>query len=147
VSGDPAKSSSSSFMRNRETSGADVRLRDALVAIFDATPDAIDAVRIVEHSRFARLHGRHVAATTRKGVIYLAGSRRRFIADPELVLHEYFHVLRQWDTGELTPWRYVRELLRHGYRGNRYEVEARAFTRRHVLAFAGRLRAHHDAPS
>ena len=116
-------------------------MRDALAEIFELPPETIDAVRIVERSRFARLHGRHVAATTRKGVIYLAGSRRRFVADPELVLHEYFHVLRQWNTGAMTQWRYVRELMRNGYRANRYEVEARAFTRQHVLAFAGRWHA------
>ncbi len=114
-------------------------LRDALAAVFDVSTDTIDRVRIVERSRFARLHGRRVAATTRRGVIYLAGSRKRFVADPELVLHEYFHVLRQWDTGTLTVWRYLRESLKHGYRGNRFEVEARAFTRQHVLAFAATL--------
>ncbi len=116
-------------------------MRGALAAVFDVPIETIDAVRLVPHSRFARLHGRHVAATTRPGVIYLAGSTKRFVRDPELVLHEYFHVLRQWDTGALTRWRYVRELVRRGYRANRYEVEARAFTRRHVLAFAGRLHA------
>jgi hypothetical protein len=114
-------------------------LRDALAAIFDVSPDVIDDVRIVEQSRFARLHGRRVAATTRRGVIYVAGSKKRFVADPELVLHEYFHVLRQWNTGTLTTWRYVRESLRRGYHANRYEVEARMFTRQHVLALAARL--------
>ncbi len=119
-------------------------MRDALAAVFDVPHDTIDRVRIVERSRFARLHGRHVAATTRRGTIYLAASRKRFVADPELVLHEYFHVLRQWDTGALTVWRYLLESVRHGYRGNRFEVEARAFTRRHVLAFAARLRPPSD---
>ena len=61
--------------------------------------------------------------------------------DPELVLHEYFHVLRQWNTGALTTWRYVRESLRRWLsRQNRFEVEARAFTRGHVLSFAADLR-------
>ena len=115
-------------------------LRDALAATFDVSPDTIERVRIVEHSRFARLHGRRVAATTRRGVVYVAGSARRFFADPELVLHEYFHVLRQWNTGALTVWRYVVESLRRGYRANRYEIEARAFTRQRVIAFAAGLR-------
>jgi hypothetical protein len=114
-------------------------LRDALAAIFDVPADVIDGVRIVEQSRFARLHGRRVLATTRRGTVYVAGSRKRFVADPELVLHEYFHVLRQWNTGALTTWRYVRESLRRGYHDNRYEVEARAFTRQHILALAARL--------
>ena len=115
-------------------------MRDALAAIFDVPAEAIDRVRLVERSRFARLHGRRVAATTRRGTIYLAGSREHFVADAELVLHEYFHVLRQWNSGRLTVWRYLRESLRHGYRDNRFEVEARAFTRDHVVAFASRLR-------
>ncbi len=119
-------------------------LRDGLATVFDVPPGTIDDVRLVQQSHFARLHGRRVAATTRTGVIYLAGSGRRFASDPELVLHEYFHVLRQWNTGALTVWRYLRESLARGYRNNRYEVEARAFTRRHVLAFAARLRP--DAP-
>ncbi len=113
-------------------------LRDALADVFGVTPDDVARVRVVEQSRFARLHGRRVAATTRRDVVYVAGSARRFFADPELVLHEYFHVLRQWNVGTLTTWRYLRESLRHGYRDNRYEREARAFTRRHVLAFAAR---------
>jgi hypothetical protein len=115
-------------------------LRDALVDTFALPIATVTAVRIVANSRYARLHGRHVAATTRPGTIYVAGSARRFFADPELVLHEYFHVLRQWNTGTLTRWRYLVELMRRGYRANRYEVEARAFTRQHVLAFAARLR-------
>ena len=120
-------------------------MRDALAAVFEVAPEVIDAVRIVERSRFARLHGPRVAATTRRDTIYLAGSLKRFVADPDLVVHEYFHVLRQWGTGELTTWRYVLESLRKGYHRNRYEVEARAFTRRHVLAFATRLRGERDA--
>ena len=125
--------------------GSDYRLpphlRAALAEAFGVATDVIDAVRIVERSRFARLHGRRVAATTRRGAIYLAGSGRRFAADPDLVLHEYFHVLRQWNSGSLTTWRYLLESLRRGYRGNRFEVEARAFVRRNVLAFAAGLRS------
>ncbi len=120
-------------------------LRDALADVFGVAPEVVDRVRIVEQSRFARLHGRRVAATTRRDVVYVAGSARRFFADPELVLHEYFHVLRQWNSGALTVWRYLRESLRRGYRHNRYEIEARTFTRRHVLAFAARLQAVDEA--
>ena len=131
--------------RHRRAGRHDFRLppdlRDALAATFALSPDAIDAIRVVQHSHFARLHGRHVAATTRRNAIYVAGSGKRFAADPELVLHEYFHVLCQWNTGALTTWRYVVESLKRGYRGNRFEVEARAFTRRHVLRFAAALQA------
>jgi len=119
-------------------------VRAALAATFEVSPDVIDRVRIVERSRFARLHGRRVAATTRPNVVYVAGSGRRFAHDPELVLHEYFHVLRQWNTGSLPVWRYVRESMRRGYRNNRFEVEARTFTRRHLIAFAASLQVTRD---
>lgn len=115
--------------------------RHALADTFGVPVETIDRVRLVPHSRFARLHGRRVAATTRRDVVYLAGSLASFVRDPELVLHEYFHVLVQWNTRRLTAWRYLIELLRRGYQRNRYEVEARAFTRAHVIAFAHRLRA------
>ncbi len=112
----------------------------ALAYVFDVPVRTIEAVRIVPHSRFARLHGRRVAATTRRGTIFLAGSLQRFAADPELVLHEYFHVLAQWNRGRMTALGYLVELMRHGYFANRFEVEARAFTNRHVLDFVRRLR-------
>lgn len=83
-------------------------------------------VIIIEHSRYARLH-LGMIATTRPNRILLAGAGARFIADPELLLHEFFHVLRQWRTGRLTRWRYLRESVRRGYQDNCYEREAREF--------------------
>ena len=88
-------------------------------------------VRVVPNSRYARLHWRCIA-TTRPGVILLAGDAESFFRDPELVLHEYYHVLKQWRVGRLTRWRYVVESLRRGYWQNRYERHARRFARRHA---------------
>jgi hypothetical protein len=114
-----------------------LRHRAALASLFGVPEAAIDAVRVIEHSRFARLHGPHTVATTRRDAIYLRGTGEAFIADPLLVLHEYFHVLRQWNSGALTSLRYVHECLRRGYAQNRYEVEACAFAREK----AGRMRS------
>lgn len=44
---------------------------------------------------------------------------------PELLAHELTHV-RQWREDALFPLRYTLATLRHGYRQNPYEVEARA---------------------
>ena len=88
-------------------------------------------VRVIEHSFFARLHVRAVA-TTRRGRIYLRGSAADFFANPSLLLHEYCHVIRQWQPRRLTLARYLLECLRRGYWNNRYEVEARAFAARHA---------------
>lgn len=85
-------------------------------------------VRVIEHSWFAWLHLRAVA-TTRRDRIYLRHDAASFFADEPLMLHEYFHVLEQWQPGRLTILRYVREWLRRGYWRNRYEVEARRFAR------------------
>jgi hypothetical protein len=83
-------------------------------------------VKVIEYSWFVRLHGRAVA-TTRRRRIYLRGSAADFFANPWLMLHEYCHVIRQWEPRSLTVRGYLLECLRHGYWNNRFEVEARAF--------------------
>ncbi len=100
--------------------------------------EVIDDVRILEHSTFARLHGR-ATATTRRRRIFLRDSAADFFADPALMLHEYCHVLLQWESGALTVPRYLLESLRRGYWRNRYEVQARAFTERHLPQFRALL--------
>ncbi len=103
----------------------------ALEQVFD---EPVGGIIVIEHSRFARMH-RGMIATTRPNRILLAISGAEFVADTELLLHEYFHVVRQWRTGYLTRWRYVAELARHGYWANRYEREAREFTASAVKQF------------
>jgi hypothetical protein len=95
----------------------------ALEHVFE---ESVDHVTIVERSRYAKLH-RGMAATTRPNRILLAISGDEFASAPELLLHEYYHVLCQWRTGYLTRWRYLAESVRCGYRQNRYEEEAREF--------------------
>ena len=98
-------------------------LRTALAAVFG---DDVDDVEIVERSCYARLHF-GARATTRRNRILLRGTAAEFFADPELLLHEYFHVLRQWNRGRLSLVAYLAEWARHGYWRNRYEHQARRF--------------------
>ena len=68
--------------------------------------------------------------------------RRTIIVDPEarltpdLLAHELEHV-RQWADDPLFPIRYTLATLRHGYRDNPYEVEARAAADRHSGSMKG----------
>jgi hypothetical protein len=101
--------------------------------------ERVGHVRVIEHSLFVRLHGRAVA-TTRRRRIYLRGSAADFYQNPWLMLHEYCHVLKQWEPRTLTLSRYVLECLRRGYWNNRFEIEAREFAdthrnRLHLLLF------------
>jgi len=96
-------------------------------------------VQVIEHSLFTRLHGRAIA-TTRRGRIYLRGSAADFFKDPVLMLHEYCHVLKQWEPGALTIARYLLEWLRRGYWDNRFEIEAREFAADHHYRFRALLR-------
>jgi hypothetical protein len=92
--------------------------------------EAVDGVRVIEHSWFVRLHGRAVA-TTRRRRIYLRGSAADFFENPWLMLHEYCHVLKQWEPRTLTLTRYLAESIRRGYWNNRFEIEAREFADTH----------------
>lgn len=100
----------------------------ALNVIFGAD---VGGVRIVERSLHARCHG-PIRATTRPGRILLCGAASNFFSDPEFVLHEYFHVVRQWQSGELTRCSYLLECVRRGYINNRFEVAARDFAAREL---------------
>jgi hypothetical protein len=116
-------------MRTRECVPAE--LRRALTDLFG---DPVDEVVLRERSWFARLHGR-ARATTRRNTIYLRGSLDEFLSDPELMLHEYFHVLRQWNRGRMNLWGYLAEWSRRGYWDNRYERQARRFVGLRLAAF------------
>lgn len=108
----------------------------ALTLIF---AEPVDSVMVIEYSRYARFH-LGVCATTRPNRILLAFSGAAFVASPELLLHEYFHVLRQWRTGRLTRRRYLLESARCGYWENPYEREARDFAAAAVEEYRGFLR-------
>jgi hypothetical protein len=105
----------------------------------------VGTVRVIEHSWYARLHGRAIA-TTRRERIYLRGSAREFFTDPWLMLHEYWHVVRQWRGGRLTIIGYLLECLRRGYWDNRFEVEAREFADQNAPQLHALLAAAHPAP-
>jgi hypothetical protein len=100
-----------------------LKTRVVLERVFEAS---VGGIIVIEYSLYARAH-LGMYATTRPNRILLANSGAEFAANPELLLHEYFHVIRQWRPGRLTRWRYLTESARRGYRANRYEQEAREF--------------------
>lgn len=116
-------------MRTRERMPAAMRR-----ALEDVFGDDAGEVVLREHSLFARMHGR-ARATTRRNTIYLRGSIDDFLADHQLMLHEYFHVLRQWNRGRMNLLDYVVEWWRRGYWQNRFERQARRFVQLRLGAF------------
>jgi hypothetical protein len=104
-----------------------------LVALTRIFGESAASVEVIEHSRFAKLH--RALATTRRNRIYLACSVECFLREPKLILHEYYHVLAQWNTGELTVFKYVWEALRNGYRRNSYELAACKFAGDRIADF------------
>lgn len=65
--------------------------------------------------------GESAAAVTLRRTIVVNPDVR---LSPSLLEHELTHV-RQWQQDALFPLRYTAATLRHGYRNNPYEVEAR----------------------
>jgi hypothetical protein len=108
----------------------------ALEALFG---ESVAGIRVIEKSLFAALHPRAVA-TTRRRRIYLRGTAEDFFTDPALMLHEYCHVVKQWEPGLLTTMGYVFEWLRRGYWDNRFEIEAREFASDNLYRFRALLR-------
>lgn len=108
------------------------------LALRELFGEPVDHIHVIENSLYARRHF-GARATTRRGRILLRGSAKDFWNDPELILHEYFHVLRQWQPRRLTIWKYLKESARTGYWHNCYEIEARAFAAAHWRALNSRL--------
>ena len=82
-----------------------------------------------------------MSRTPRRNRIYLRGSAGDFFSNSSLLLHEYCHVILQWQPGRLTVRGYLLECLRRGYWNNRFEIEAREFAARHVATLHGLLAA------
>jgi len=106
-------------------------VQQALETLFG---ESVANIKVVQYSIFVRFHWRAIA-TTRKNRIYLRGSGKEFFSDGPLLLHEYFHVIRQWGTGDMTIMRYLVECFRRGYWDNRFEVEARDFTDSEIFRY------------
>lgn len=74
---------------------------------------------------------------TLPGHIFVPGKCGEFWVDPELVLHEYYHVVDQWDTERMRLDGYLAEGARQGLGGrdphgnNRFEDEAEFFAKTH----------------
>jgi RHS repeat-associated protein len=105
-------------------------MADCLEQIFGESVDGVD----VRNKTFIS----NEWITTRRNSIRLPPdfSADKFFSRPRLVLHEYYHVLRQWNTGELTRREYAAEFLRNGAEdGNRFEDAANTFADSNVEAF------------
>lgn len=105
-----------------------------LAALAEIFGERVDHVRIFERSGYARLH-LGARATTRRSRILLGEGAESFWSDPALILHEYFHVIRQWQPRRLTIVGYLLECSLRGYWQNRFEIEARAFAETHCVRF------------
>jgi hypothetical protein len=128
----------------RAVRSADCLPPELLASLEELFGEPARQVELIENSRYARLH-LGARATTRRNRILLAGSLEDFLADPELVLHEYFHVLRQWNRGRLSIMGYLLESLRRGYWENRFERQARRFAALRLSAYRRGLARHRAA--
>jgi hypothetical protein len=115
--------------------------RDVQQALESLFGESVAQIKVIQYSIFVRFHWRAIA-TTRPNRIFLRGSGKEFFADGPLVLHEYFHVIRQWGTGDLTIVRYLLECFRRGYWDNRFEVEARDYTDTEIFRYRALLAQH-----
>jgi hypothetical protein len=112
--------------------------KDVQQALESLFCESVGHIKVIQYSIYVRFHWRAIA-TTRPNYIYLRGSGKEFFADGPLLLHEYYHVIRQWATGDLTIPRYLMECFRRGYWDNRFEVDAREFTSSEIYRYRALL--------
>lgn len=105
-----------------------------IIALEDLFCESVDHIQVIEHSRYAALHGR-ILATTRKELILLNMGGETFSRLPELVLHEYYHVVKQWRNDELTAFKYIIESVKNGYINNKYEVATNRYVQQNIVRF------------
>jgi len=103
-------------------------MKDCLQKIFG---ESVDGVVIQEHVKPASYQWE---ATTRPNKIILFVPCERFLSDHDVVLEEYYHVLKQWNTGRMSrvSWLWAE---RHGYQNNKFEKEADEFVKAHLKDF------------
>lgn len=118
--------------------------KDVQLALESLFGESVAGIKVVQYSIYVRWHWRAIA-TTRPNRIYLRGSGKEFFGDATLVLHEYFHVIRQWAPGDLTAPRYLLECFRRGYWENRYEIEAREFASSEIYRYRALLAQYRTA--
>ena len=92
------------------------------------------SVSVSGSSLYAKLLG--VVATTDKNAIFLNSKYVTcdgFWKDTSLVLHEYYRVLKQWNTGDMIVGSYLLESLGKDdkWAENKYEIAANAFASTH----------------
>jgi len=65
----------------------------------------IDNIEVHEDKLFVNLHGIKSGAVTRPGKIYISMTCNDFFQNdwPDFILHEYFHVTKQWAKGMSIP--------------------------------------------
>jgi uncharacterized protein RhaS with RHS repeats len=73
-------------------------------------------------------------ATTRKNKIIVYGSCEDFFNNPDTVLEEYHHVLRQWNTGRLSRLKYAIAWIKDGY-DNKWERESKAWVKDNIQSY------------
>jgi hypothetical protein len=108
-------------------------IKFALETVLD---QSIDGIEIVEDSKWANFlstmkkiqtFGRYwIRATTQENTIYLSSgvSAEQFFNDAHLMLHEYSHVLDQWNNGRMRNISYI-------VNPGRWETEAIGFADKH----------------
>jgi len=91
-----------------------------------------DQVFIKENSLLARvaawkLNSANGVAMVLGNTIHLHNvTAEKFLDDKKWLKHEYCHILQYKKLGVAGfLWRYLIESIRHGYRNNRFEIEAR----------------------
>ncbi len=125
---------------NDEITGIEVGKKNVANEIPESTKLAIESIFDQDISSI-KLHVNvsllNASAQTYINRISVDGSLNYFLNRDLLILEEYYHVIRQWNTGELTSIKYAGETLKQDfiYEDISFEFDAKTFARNNVTRF------------
>lgn len=101
-------------------------------------PD-VDQVEILERQK--KKEPKYIITTRKNKIILRWPTCEDFKKMDAVVLEEYFHVIKQWNTGKMTKLKYGIEHMKNGYDNNKFEVEAWEFVSQNIDAYQDCLKS------
>jgi hypothetical protein len=112
-------------------------MRECLAQVLGVSPSDVAAVQINTTTVLPVLTGNYISGP---GSVDSPVPESAFWGESWIVLHEFYHVFNQWETGEMNLVSYAWAFVFHGGRDNPYELAASGFADKYSEGFESCLK-------